>query len=251
MQQKFLGTPLIGSEHGLGIDSLNWYIHGLMAVLFLGWGLYFLYVLFRFSGKRARKADHVGVRNHFSTYVEVGVALIEAVLLIGFAIPLWARAVEKFPAEKDALSIRVTGRQFNWLSHYPGADRTFGKQDLKFIGAGNDLGLDKSDPKGKDDVIVTGSEIAVPLNTNVIIHISSMDVIHSFKIFPMRVNQDATPGLSIPLHFKPTRLGNYPINCAQLCGVGHSSMKGELKVLSETDYAAWLKKKSGGTADYE
>jgi cytochrome c oxidase subunit II len=254
MNQKFLGTPLIGSEHGPGIDSLTWYIHGLMFVLFVGWSIYFLYTLFRFRASRNRQADHTGVRSHFSTYVEVGVAVIEAVLLIGFAVPLWARNVEKFPAEKDSLVIRVTGRQFNWVGHYPGADRTFGKQDINLFSAQNQLGIDQKDPHAKDDVLVlTGSEIAVPVNTNVIIHISSLDVIHSFKVFPMRVNQDAIPGMSIPVHFRPTRIGTYPINCAQLCGVGHYSMKGSLKVLSDADFAKWLKEKGGGAAsgDYE
>jgi len=254
MNQKFLGTPLIGSEHGPGVDALTWYIHALMFVLFVGWSIYFLYVLFRFRASRNRQADHTGVQSHFSTYVEVGVAITEAVLLIGFAVPLWARNVEKFPPERESLVIRVTGRQFNWVGHYAGKDGEFAKQDIKFITAQNQLGIDQKDPKGKDDVIGPANEIAVPVGTNVIIHISSMDVIHSFKVFPMRVNQDAIPGMSIPVHFKPNRIGTYPINCAQLCGVGHYSMKGILKVLSPEDFAKWLKEKGAGgaaAADYE
>lgn len=254
MTKNFFGTPLIASEHGAGIDALTWYIHLLMLALFVGWGLYFLYALFRFRASRQNRADHVGVRSHFSTYVEVGVAVIEAVLLIGFAIPLWARSVEKFPAEKESVVIRLTGRQFNWITRYPGADGVFAKQDLKFLEASkNPLGVDPADPKGKDDIMVmTGSEMAVPVNTNVIVHISSLDVIHSFKVIPMRVNQDAIPGMSIPVHFKPTKLGTYPINCAQLCGVGHATMVGVLKVLSPADYAAWLKSKGGaGANDFE
>jgi cytochrome c oxidase subunit 2 len=223
-----------------------------MFALFVGWSIYFLYVLFRFRASRNKAADHHGVRSHFSTWVEVGVAVTEAVLLIGFAIPLWATNVSKFPPENDAMVMRVIGRQFNWIGHYPGADRKFAKVDSKFVTAKNQLGLDEKDPNAKDDVqVLTGSELAVPVNTNVIIHITSMDVIHSFKVIPMRVNQDANPGMSIPIHFKPTRLGTYPINCAQLCGVGHYSMKGTLKVLSQADFEAWLKTKSGAAADYE
>ena len=254
MTKNFFGTPLIASEHGASIDELTWYIHLLMLALFVGWGLYFLYVLFRFRATRQTRADHVGVRSHFSTYVEVGVAVTEAVLLIGFALPLWASSVEKFPAEKESVVIRLTGRQFNWISRYAGADGTFAKQDIKFLEpAKNPLGVDRLDPKGKDDIMVeTGSEMAVPVNTNVIVHISSLDVIHSFKVIPMRVNQDAIPGMSIPVHFKPTKIGTYPINCAQLCGVGHATMVGVLKVLSPADYAAWLKSKAGaGAGDFE
>jgi cytochrome c oxidase subunit 2 len=246
MTKNFFGTPLIVSQHGAGLDALTWYIHWLMLVLFVGWSLYFLYVLFRFRSSRNTKADHLGVQNHFSTYVEVGVAVIEAVLLIGFAVPLWASSVEKFPAEKNSVVIRVTGKQFNWISRYPGKDGIFGKQDVKFVSGQNPMGIDPNDVNAKDDVaVLAGSEVAVPVNTNVIVHITSLDVIHSFKCFPMRVNQDAIPGMSIPVHFKPMKIGTYPINCAQLCGQGHYSMKGTLKVLSQPDYEAWLTAHAG------
>ena len=248
MTKNFFGTPLIVSQHGAGLDALTWYIHILMAVLFVGWCGYFIHALIRFRSSRQPKADHVGVQNHMSTYVEVGVAVVEAVLLLGFAIPLWASSVEKFPAEKDSVVIRVTGRQFNWLARYPGKDGVFGKQDLKFVTGPNALGIDPGDAAAKDDVSTQNSEIAVPLNKNVIIHLSSMDVIHSFKVFPMRVNQDAIPGMSIPIHFLPNKVGSYPINCAQLCGVGHASMKGVLKVLTQADYDKWLAEKGGATA---
>ena len=252
MTKNFLGTPLIVSTHGAGLDSLTWYIHALMFVLFIGWAGYFIHALIRFRASRNPKADHAGVQNHYSTYVEVGVAVVEAVLLIGFAVPLWASSVEKFPAEKQSIVIRVTGRQFNWMARYPGKDGVFGKQDLKFVTSQNPLGIDPTDVNAKDDVaVMAGSEVAVPVNTNVIIHLSSLDVIHSFKVFPMRVNQDAIPGMSIPVHFFPTKLGQYPINCAQLCGSGHATMKGVLKVLPPAEYEAWLKEKASGAGGFE
>ena len=251
--KNFLGTPLIASNHGLGLDELMWYIHGLMFVLFVGWLIYFLYVLFRFRASRNRQADHVGVRSHFSTYVEVGVAVIEAVLLIGFAVPLWAKNVEKFPSEKESTLVRVTGRQFNWVARYPGADGVFGKQDISKATGANPLGVDQTDAAAKDDVTVMTSEVAVPVNKPVIAYISSMDVIHSFKVIPMRINQDATPGMIVPVHFVPNRVGSYPINCAQLCGVGHSSMRGVLHVMEQAKYDEWLADKRGQAtaADYE
>jgi cytochrome c oxidase subunit II len=245
MTKEFFGTPLIVSNHGAGLDELTWYIHILMAVLFVGWAGYFIHSLIRFRASRQPQADHVGVRNHLSTWVEVGVAVVEAVLLLGFAVPLWAKSVEKFPAENQSVVVRVTGKQFNWLARYPGTNAVFGKQDVRFVTAANPLGLDANDPNGKDDILMQNSEVVVPVNTNVIMHISSMDVIHSVKIFPMRVNQDAIPGMSIPIHFQPNKVGRYPINCAQLCGLGHASMKGELKVVSQQEYAAWLASKSG------
>ena len=84
------------------------------------------------------------------------------------------------------------------------------------------------------------NEINVPVNKPVVAYVTSQDVIHSFKINPLRITQDAIPGLRIPVWFKPTREGQYLINCAQLCGNGHSAMRGYLNVLSQEKYDAWL-----------
>lgn len=241
------GLPFLASEHGAQVDKLILYVHYLMLILFIGWSAYFVYVLFRFRQKRNPKADYLGAKTHASTYIEVGVIIGEAFLLIGLAVPFWARAVDKFPAESESTVLRVIGRQFNWIAFYPGADHVFARQDDHLAAGDNPLGIDKADPKGKDDVIVETSEIAVPVNKPVIMHISALDVVHSFKVTPLRVTQDAIPGMTIPIHFKPTAIGNYRIDCAQLCGNGHFSMKGEFKVLSAEDYDKWLKTKSAAT----
>jgi cytochrome c oxidase subunit II len=92
------------------------------------------------------------------------------------------------------------------------------------------------------------------VNRPVIIMLTSKDVIHSFKVIAMRVTQDAIPGVKIPLHFTPTKVGMYQINCAQLCGTGHSSMSlGRLTVDTQEDYDKWLaqKAKSGGATSFE
>src|SRR6476661_6413162 len=97
---KLLGLPPLASEHGADVDKLILYVHWLMAVLFVGWLAYFFYVILRFRQSKQPKADYAGVTSHASSYVEGAVALVEAVLLLGFAIPLWSKAVDKFPSEK-------------------------------------------------------------------------------------------------------------------------------------------------------
>jgi len=124
-----------------------------MILLFVGWIIYFFYAIFRFHKSRNPKADYVGVKSNASNYIEVAVALVEAVLLIGFAVPLWAKAAGGLPAEKDSTVIRVTAETFSWNSRYAGPDGVFGKQDLKYVTSENTFGLDKNDPAAKDDVV--------------------------------------------------------------------------------------------------
>jgi cytochrome c oxidase subunit 2 len=247
-----LGIPVLASEHGIEVDKLIIYVHWLMIVLFIGWIAYFAYVLFRFHKSRSPKADYIGVRNHASSYIELMVAGIEAVLLIFFAVPLWARAVDKFPAEKDSTLIQVVAQQFDWNVRYAGKDGVFGRQDMHFVTGANVFGIDPADPNGKDDVQDL-RQIHCVVGKPVIIYISSKDVIHSFKLIAMRVTQDAIPGMRIPIHFTPTKEGRYQINCAQLCGPGHSSMSaGMLIVQSQGEFDAWLTKQTpGGGGSFE
>lgn len=86
---------------------------------------------------------------------------------------------------------------------------------------------------------------------SITIDLTSKDVIHSFKVLPLRVCQDAIPGLNIPIHFKPTKPGRYLITCAQLCGDGHARMRGVINVVTEQEWNEWQKEKSGGTESTE
>jgi cytochrome c oxidase subunit 2 len=251
MMQKFLGLPVLASEHGKTVDDLIIYVHWLMIVLFIGWVGYFLYALFRFHRSRNPKADYVGVKNHASNYIEAAVAAVEAVLLIFVAVPLWARAMDGFPKKGEATEVYIVGQQFQWNGRYAGKDGIFGKQQMSFVTAENPFGVDPSDPAGKDDVTVL-NEIHVPVNKPVIAHISSKDVIHSFKIIAMRITQDAIPGMRNPVWFTATKEGRYQINCAQLCGIGHSAMAGgTLVVESQEAFDKWAGSKVSAATGLE
>jgi len=242
-KHKLLDLPYLASEHGKHVDDLIVYVHCLMGVLFVGWLGYFLYTIFRFRKSKHPKADYVGVKGHVSNWVEGGVAVVEAVLLIGFAVPLWAKSVTRPPAEKESTVIHVLAKQFNWNAHYAGPDGVMGRQDptLAATSGGQDpFGIDrKNDPHAKDDVVVMGN-IVVPVNKPVVAHVTGLDVIHSFAIRSMRICQDAIPGLSIPTWFTPTKEGDYKITCAQLCGNGHYNMSATLKVVSQAEFDKWL-----------
>jgi cytochrome c oxidase subunit 2 len=240
---ELIGMPPNASEHGYQIDHIIEFSHWFMGALFVGWSAFFIYVLLRFRRSKHPVADHEGVKSGISTHLEFAVVLIEAVLLIGFAIPLWAKRVNSFPEDKDAIIVHAIGQQFNWNIHMPGPDGVFGRRDIALVTPSNGLGLDPNDPASKDDLVFLG-ELHVPKDRPVIIELSSKDVIHNFALPHMRMAQDAIPGQIIPMWFKPIKAGSYEVVCGQLCGYGHYSMKGSLVVDEPAEYQAWLKEQA-------
>ena len=252
---EWLGLPPLASTHGAEIDSLIGWMHIFMFILFIGWGAFFSYVLFRFRRSRNPVASYPGVKSHVSSYLEGAVLVVEMVLLFAFSIPLWAARVDRLPTENEALVVHVTGEQFAWNVRYPGPDKMFGKTDIKLIDLqSNPLGIDRSDAAAKDDV-TTLNQLYLPVNRPVIVKLRSKDVIHSFGVPEFRVKQDAIPGLTIPIWFVPnvttaemrTRTGKpefqYEIACAQLCGLGHYRMRGFVTVLTTEEFQKWMDEK--------
>jgi cytochrome c oxidase subunit 2 len=235
----WLGLPAAGSAHAADVDQLMVLVHWLMAVLFVGWSTFFIYVLVRFRRGAHPRAVHHGMRGRWSTWIEGGVLAAEIVLLAYFSIPAWSARVDAFPSEQQSTVVRVVAEQFAWNVHYPGADGRFGRTDLALLGPSNPLGLDRNDPAAGDD-ITTINQLNLPVNRPVIVHLSSKDVIHSFALPQMRVKQDAIPGIAQPVWFTPTETGAWEIPCSQLCGLGHYRMRGFYTVQSADQYAAWL-----------
>jgi cytochrome c oxidase subunit II len=241
--KDFFGFPFLpinASAHGHIVDNMIVYVHMLMIPLFIGWGIYFVYVLYRFRAKRNPQACYTGVTSKASKYVEVGVILFEVVLLFGFSIPLWDVLATTFPSDQEHVEVGIVAEQFAWSFHYPGADGTFGARDSALIDVqSNPLGIDRAnDPAAADDFVT--KELHIPIDLPVIAHVTSKDVIHSLGIPVMRVKQDAIPGMSVPVTFTPILEGKYLIACSQLCGVGHATMRGFIKVESRAEYDTWL-----------
>jgi cytochrome c oxidase subunit 2 len=236
---EFLGLPVQASEHSPDIDHMISLVHWLMLVLFVGWGAFFVFVLVRFRRGANPKASYTGAKGKLAKGLEIGVALVEVILLVFYAVPLWATRVTDFPSETEAVVVRVTAEQFAWNVHYPGPDGMFGRREVSRIASDNPLGLDRSDAAAKDD-IVTVNQLNLPVDRPVLVHLTSKDVIHSFGLFEMRVKQDAIPGMDIPVWFTPNRIGSYEIACSQLCGIGHFRMRGFVTVQSESDFQNFL-----------
>ena len=260
MMERLLNLPDLASEHGGRLDHATELVHWLMLALFVIWGLLFIFILFRFRQGRNPKASYKGIQSHISSYGEVGVAVVEAIILIGFSIPLYSERVDDVPDASESTVVRVIGEQFVWNMHYPGPDGVFGATRPELVDTeSNPVGLDRDDPAAKDDV-TTINQLHLPVGKPAVIQLSSKDVIHSFYIVAMRIKQDAIPGMQFPVWFEPTvttaemreKHGdgfNYEIGCSQLCGIGHSTMKGIATIHTQEEWDAWMEEEQSYLGD--
>ena len=114
----------------------------------------------------------------------------------------------------SGLEIHILAKQFDWRARYAGTDGEFAQQDIRYADKSNNpFGLDPNDAS-IDDVLVLAAKdrkgaIVVPADTAVALKITSMDVIHSFKVLPLRVCKDAIPGLQLPIHFEAKTICTY------------------------------------------
>lgn len=199
-----------------------------------------LLLLFLARGWRKKKSSYLAG----NWRIELGWTLGIAALFFWFHVSggkLWSSMMLHEP-EVGALKIEVTGAQFQWYFRYPGPDGVFGHVDAqKFANAaeGNGLGIDPNDPTGRDDVVST--TLMLPVGREVELDLRGQDVIHSLFIPAMRFKQDTVPGMTIKTRLKPTQVGSFEIACAELCGTGHYRMRAVARVVSEEQFAAWLK----------
>jgi cytochrome c oxidase subunit 2 len=230
--------PPLASTRGITDDMFNAILVA-TGIAFIAVHLFVAIALIRFAAYGRRPAahwhEHLGAELTWTLVPAAGLVILAILAEI-----VWARVYSPPPA--NAQLVEVTGRQFLWYIRYPSSDGKLARTDSKFISAGNPLGLDPGDPDSHTNVVLT-NDLHVVNNRPVKVIIHSLDVIHSFFLPNFRVKQDAVPGRTEEIWFTPDRPGQYQIACAQLCGVGHYTMRGNITV--EPDQAAfdaWLAK---------
>jgi cytochrome c oxidase subunit 2 len=213
-------------------------LHIAMIGMFLIWGIYFVYCLIAY---RARPGGHATYHQtgEKASFIPDGIVLaFELWLILGFGIPIWAELKQETPPVEESLEVVLVAQQFAWNFQYAGPDGVFGKRDVDQVSASNPIGLDEQDPASKDDFI-TINNLYVPVNKSVILRMTSKDVIHDFQVTNFRNKQDILPGTVQTLWFEPERTGKFEIGCAQLCGLGHTQMVGNVWVETPEDYKEW------------
>ncbi|MDA8019267.1 MAG: hypothetical protein MPN21_17640, partial [Thermoanaerobaculia bacterium] len=245
----------VASDHGGGLDRVTIWVHVLAGLLFLAWSAVFFYSLWRFRATRQESSENQeeSLKHRWPMWVEVTVVAAEAVILIGLSIPLFSARLGE-TIEDDAVEVRIVAQQYAWNVHYPGPDGEFGTTEPSLVDEEiNPVGLDRNDPRAADDLVLV-NQLHLPVDRVAVLRMSSKDVIHGFSIVEMRVKRDVVPGSITTIAFRPTvtseemgrRLGLddpstyvYEIACAQLCGLGHSRMRGFLVVHDQESFEAW------------
>ncbi|HYD50306.1 MAG TPA: cytochrome c oxidase subunit II [Terriglobales bacterium] len=201
-------------------ENIDWMFHLIYYVTGITFAVVFALLIAFVIMFRARPGRRA-VYTHGNSTMEIAWTIAPAVLLIalGFMSKSQWEAIKLTQPPAD-VTVRVTGRQFNWIVQYAGPDGNFDSE---------------ADNKEAFD------ELHVPVNKVVHIKLRAKEVIHSLFVPQLRLKQDALPGREITVWFEATKAGEYEMPCAELCGFGHSGMNGKLIVHETEDYEKWVK----------
>src|SRR4051812_48344817 len=153
-----------------------------------------------------------GAPIHGNTRLEiiwVTIPFLIVTALAVYAAVVLAQIEEKKPNE---LQVRAIGQQFTWHFEY-------------------------TQPNGKK---FTTNVLTLPNNRPVYMKINAKDVLHSFWVPQFRIKEDAVPGQTDHVRFTPNRIGHYEVVCAELCGLGHATMRVASNVVTPKAFASWV-----------
>lgn len=208
-------------------------------------GLFFIvinffvaYIVWRYRHRDGARA-HYQPENSKLEFWLIGGTTLGVIALLAPGLFVYA---EYLRPPGDAMVLEVVGQQWQWGFRFPGQGGQLGTSDARFVSAANPLGVNPDDPRGQDDIIVTGNEVHLPLNRPIKVLLRSKDVLHDFYVPPFRARMNMVPGMVTSFWFTPTKAGTYEILCAQLCGVGHYNMRGKVVVEDQAAFDAWLRR---------
>lgn len=248
LKGKILGAP--ASDHGVLIDRMLYITLAITFVVFIITQICLFWFAYKYQESDKRKAYYYPHNNKLEVIWTV-VPAIALTVLVGFGIFYWFKITGEAP--KNAMIVEVTGKQFGWEFRYPGKDGVLGKKYYKNIdpAKNNPLGQLWDDPANHDDVWLE-QEMHLVVNKPVKLIIGAKDVIHDVGLPHFRMKMDAVPGTPTTMWFTPTKTtkemrdetGNpnfvYELACDQMCGKGHTGMRGVVVVETQEEFDMWL-----------
>jgi len=249
-EQGSMGLPEAASIHGVKIDNMFTTTTIIIMIVFVITQVCLFWFLFQYRSTGNRKAYFLPHNNTIEKVWTIIPAIVLTVLVV-FGFFTWQEITNSTDGKgESSINIDVTGHQFEWLFRYPGADGKLGRKDYKLYTANNNLGVDFKDKNSFDDL--KADTLVLPVNQSVRLNIFAQDVIHSVYMPHFRVQLNAVPGLPTFFRFTPTittadmriKTGDskfeYLLYCNKICGMAHYNMQRVVRVVSASEYSAWL-----------
>jgi cytochrome c oxidase subunit 2 len=245
-------TQPSASDHGEKIDNMMFITIAVTGVVFFITQILLFWFSYKYQYTEKRKAFFYPHNTNWEI-VWTTVPAIALCVLVGFGLFYWYRITGDAP--ENSLQVEVTGRQFGWIYRYPGKDNVYGKRNYKNIDDtnNNELGLIWDDKYSQDDIVTTEA-LYIIKDQPVKINIFSRDVIHDVGLPHFRMKMDAVPGIPTTIYFTPKYTTDemkkitgdpafeYELACQEMCGNGHYSMKGVVKVVTAQEFVLWRAK---------
>jgi cytochrome c oxidase subunit II len=208
--------PVAASQQAVRIHFVIWFVVVICIVIFAIVAAVLIYSVIRFRVQEDDFEDGPPVHGH--TGLEITWTAIPFVLVTAIAI-VSAIVLSRNDAQaKDTLRIDVVAQQFAFTFSYPDANNA------------------------------TSPVLRLPEGRSVELYMRSLDVIHSVFVPQFSQKEDVVPGLVTQLHITPTKLGTFPLECTELCGLGHSLMRSQAIVMKPAAFDAWLKQQGKSAA---
>lgn len=207
------------STYAGDIDGIIMLVAVLVGFWFLAVEGIFFWLIWKFRARPGGKSQYLtGKEKRIKRWITIPHALVlvcDVFIIIG-SVRVWYDVKQRLP-EADA-TIRVIGQQWAWTFQHPGPDSE----------------LDTADD------IFTVNELHVEVDRTYHFRLESRDVVHSFSVPVFRLKQDAIPGRAITGWFRPTVTGEFDVQCAEICGIGHGVMAARISIEDVNQHAAWV-----------
>jgi cytochrome c oxidase subunit II len=213
-------------------EGIFWFHNWILLPVTIGISLLVLalivYIVWRFN----ETENPVPSRRTHNGLLEVTWTVLPALTLVVIAVPSFRLLAEQLIIPAPDLTLKVTASQWHWNYGYPKSEGGF---------AFDSLYVDEKDLKpGQPSIITADHEMVVPVGKVIEVDVTSQDVIHSFSVPSFGVKIDAIPGRLNKYWFKAEHEGMFYGQCSNICGIDHAFMPINVRVVSQSDYEAWL-----------
>ena len=216
---------------------ITFWITGVVFIVLI---LFMAYCCIRFGYKKGHKSQYKPENPKLEWWLTILTSLGVAGMLTPGLI-VWDEFVT---VPKNATEIEVVGAQWDWKYRLPGKDGKLGTTHVKLINDNNPFGIELKDKNGRDDVLIEGGDLHLPMDRPVKVLLRSIDVLHDFYVPEFRAKMDMVPGMITYFWITPTRTGKFDVLCFELCGVGHHAMRSSVVVQNKKDYTKWLQEQT-------